>query len=106
MKGREGLFDLEKDHLNGGGDSSKRKRSASFGMAFIIVRIEEEPNHRTNALSLEMIQKLGSSNPSKSCCTGVKVLGYDMVAWAEGWKPIQMNKRPGLMKQGREQLPQ
>lgn len=55
MKGREGFFDLEKDYLNGGGDSSKRKRLVSFGMVFIIVRIEEELNYRINVLSFEMI---------------------------------------------------
>lgn len=40
-----------------------------------------------------MIQKLGPHNPNKSDPRGVKMLGYDMVPWIEGWESIQTKEK-------------
>ena len=63
-----------------------------------VISIEREPTTEKNAPNFEMIQEPGPSNPSKSFCLGVEVLAYDMVGWAERWKPIIQIKETRIYK--------
>lgn len=80
MQGREGLCDLERGYLNGGGDSSERNWSLASG-------------------SFEMIQSLGLYPQGSRCLVRTCCL-----LWRDGnqYRP----KRPGFMNQGRERLAQ